>query len=537
MDQKAALACLQKHVAAGASFDSAAEQHNSRCLPNTRVELLQQISAWIGNSSAVVVFWLNCMAGTGKSTISRTVAESVARDGRLGASFFFKRGETDRGTMAKLFSTIAADLAKIDPAIARHIKDTIGNDPSICEKAMRKQFNKLILQPLSLMQRKEPIVVIVDALDECDEDNDIKLMIHLFSQAKTLRPGQLKIFLTSRPDLPIRLGFTAIEGKYQDLILHDIPKLVVEHDISIFLKDELSRIRREYNATVPGNRHLSVDWPGFSAVQTLIQRAIPLFIIAATICRFIGDRDIGTPDTQLKKVLLLQGGGQLSQLGLTYLPILNNMVANKSTEQREEIIQQFRHIVGSIIILASPLPTTALATMLELTQDDIDGRLDVLHSVLSVPSSLHEPVTLLHLSFRDFLVNRTAENAFWVDEAQTHKAMASNCLRVMDCLRQDICQLGAPGTHRSSIDQQTINAYLPPEVQYACLYWVYHIQGAGRHDGDSERVYGFLKRYFLNWIEALSLIDRVGESLRLIKTLQSVYKVCYNITHYEGMVY
>jgi hypothetical protein len=223
------------------------------------------------------------MAGTGKSTISRTVAESLAREGRLGASFFFKRGETDRGTMAKFFPTIAADLTRRDPIIARHIKGAIENNPTIFRKAMREQFDKLILQPLSMIQGKEPIVIVVDALDECDEENNAKLMIRLFSNAKTLMSTKLKILLTSRPELPIRLGFKEIEGKYQDLILHDIPRPVVEHDISLFLVNELGRIRGEYNADRSDGQQLASDWPGRANTQTLVKMAIPLFIFATTV--------------------------------------------------------------------------------------------------------------------------------------------------------------------------------------------------------------------------------------------------------------
>lgn len=530
------LAHLEEQIAAGAHFDSAAEQHNSRCLLNTRVELLQRISEWAANSNAEAVFWLNGMAGTGKSTISRTVAESVAREGQLGASFFFKRGETDRGTMAKFFLTIAADLTRRDPTIAHLVKEAIENDPTILRKAMREQFDKLILRPLSLIQRKEPIVIVVDALDECDEEDNVKLMIYLFSQAKTLNSVQLKVLVTSRPDLPPRLGFKAIEGKYHDLILHEIPKLVIEHDISLFIENELSQIRDDYNKTVSGDRQLSKDWPTRSDISILVQMAIPLFIYAATVCRFIGDRRLGTPDRQLKKIFQPRPRHHLSKLGSTYLPVLDNLIVDASAEQYAETLRQFRYIVGSIVVLASPLSTTALARMLDLPRDDIDGKLDMLNSVLSVPSSPHEPVRLLHLSFRDFLLQTTAANEFWVDEAQTHKAMASNCLRVMDCLREDICQLGAPGTHRLSVDPQKTKTFLPPELQYACLYWVYHMQGAGSHDGESERVYSFLKRCFLHWMEVLSLIGRARESLRLVKTLQSVYKVSYNLRYYKDTI-
>jgi hypothetical protein len=46
---------------------------------------------------------------------------------------------------------------------------------------------------------------------------------------------RLRAFVTSRPDLPIRLGFTKIEGDYQDLVLHEVALPIIEHDIAAFL--------------------------------------------------------------------------------------------------------------------------------------------------------------------------------------------------------------------------------------------------------------------------------------------------------------
>ncbi|KAJ3557561.1 hypothetical protein NPX13_g9900 [Xylaria arbuscula] len=147
IDQKAVLRTLPE--AAGAAFDSHADEHNPTCLPDTRVDFLREISQWVEDPDAKAVFWLNGMAGTGKSTISRTLAHSSYNRGQLGASFFFKRGEGDRGRMSKFFTTIAAQLIRREPALAVHVKDAIDADPAIVDKAMREQFEKLILEPLS----------------------------------------------------------------------------------------------------------------------------------------------------------------------------------------------------------------------------------------------------------------------------------------------------------------------------------------------------------------------------------------------------
>jgi hypothetical protein len=87
--------------------------------------------------------------------------------------------------------------------------------------------------------------------------------------------------LTSRPELPLRLGFRDITDDHQDLILYKIPKPVIEHDISLFLEHRLAKIRRE--------QLLPPDWPGSINIQTLAMMLVLLFIFAATICRILED--------------------------------------------------------------------------------------------------------------------------------------------------------------------------------------------------------------------------------------------------------
>ncbi|KAF5615051.1 hypothetical protein F25303_13885 [Fusarium sp. NRRL 25303] len=308
-------AFVQLSIAEDASFDSKAEEHNAICLPDTRQELLKEIDRWIDNPKSKTIFWLNGMAGTGKSTISRTVAHSRSKRGDLGASFFFKRGEVDRGNLNKLMSTLAYQLASSIPGVAFFIKKTLDDNPAVVGKSVREQFQKLIQEPLSEAAASTiaipPVVMVIDALDECDQEADIRLLINI-SQAKTVLP-QLRVFLTSRPELPIRLGFSEVQGSYQDLVLHEIPMEIVEHDILVFLNDEFKKIRHSFNMTVGGERKLPPDWPGRPIVQSLAQMAVPLFIFAATVCRFVDDRKRDSPPIQLRKVLDYKSKDPVSQ--------------------------------------------------------------------------------------------------------------------------------------------------------------------------------------------------------------------------------
>lgn len=60
--------------AKGAMFNSYGGDHMT-CHPATRVDLLRQIQDWARQPQSKSIFWLNGMAGIGKSTISWTIAE------------------------------------------------------------------------------------------------------------------------------------------------------------------------------------------------------------------------------------------------------------------------------------------------------------------------------------------------------------------------------------------------------------------------------------------------------------------------------
>lgn len=207
------------------------------------------------------------MAGTGKSTISRTIAQTFADKGQLGASFFFKRGEGDRGGASKFWTTITAQLVLRVPSLIPHIRKAIDDNPAISGKSMREQFEKLICQPLSKMEHDpaqiSTLVLVVDALDECEQEGqEIRTILYLGSQLQHLKSVDMRIFLTSRPDLPVRLGFEKMSADaYQDVVLQDIPQDTVECDISAFLKDEFVKIRDDYNCSCPSDSSLSLNWP------------------------------------------------------------------------------------------------------------------------------------------------------------------------------------------------------------------------------------------------------------------------------------
>ncbi len=94
-------------------------------------------------------------------------------------------------------------------------------------------------------------VVVIDALDECERDEDIRAILRLLERTKDIKAVSLRVFVTSRPELPIRLGFKQMsDGTYRDLVLHEVPRNTIERDITLFLEHELARIREQRSLDV-----------------------------------------------------------------------------------------------------------------------------------------------------------------------------------------------------------------------------------------------------------------------------------------------
>ncbi|KAK6337269.1 hypothetical protein TWF730_002675 [Orbilia blumenaviensis] len=533
-------------IADGAEFGSAQDQYEPECLEGTRVDLLNHVNQWVDDPNGKCIFWMYGMAGTGKSTISRTVARSLQINRKLGASFFFKRGEADRSSGTRFFTTLAFQLAHYSDGLGSLIAKAIDADPRISTKNFAEQFEKLIAEPLSgygsecMSSAPEVVVLLIDALDECESKNDIERIVNLLAHLADIKSVKARVFFTSRPELTIRPLFGALPSeKHDDLILHEVPK--IEQDISTFLSHELKKIA--------GNKEYSLhqDWPGAERIQILVDMATPLFIYAATLCRFITSNS-KHPEQQIQALVdgSLKDGpegyvsseseDQISpseqqawKLQKTYLPILERLIdADATGYEIETTTKDFKEIVGTIINLASPLSVPNLGRLLLTEERDIGFMLRKLHSVLDVPKDRHTPVRTFHLSFHDFLSNPQlkGKNKFWVDKKEAHERITSRCIEIMnEGLKEDICNLKSPGTLQSDVPKHIIDQKLSPELQYACRYWIYHLERSGVDSNYQDKIYGFLKQHLLHWLEAASLLGDMVTMIDRINILMGMHIV------------
>jgi hypothetical protein len=510
-----------------APFNAYSRQHESVCLPDTRVDLLQRIYAWAGGLDQPLIFWLNGFAGTGKSTVARTVARKYFENGQLGASFFFSRGGGDIGHARKFFTSIAVQLAKKSKPLRRHICDALEKNNDIATQSLADQWRQLVLGPLlKLSGGSNPFlyILVIDALDECDDEDDIQTILQLLTEAQPLETIRLRVLLTSRPEIPIRRGFYHVpETEHQDFVLHNISPSIADHDITIFLEYNLRLIQKE--------RSLNNGWPGEEVIKCLVLNANGLFIWAATACRFIRE---GKRFAAKRLDMILENSSHAitapeKHLNDIYTTVLKQSVSSDySSEEKEELYGMLRYILGSAVILSSPLSPYALSKLLHTSKEEVDQTVDDLHAILEVPKDQTLPFRLHHPSFRDFLLSkdRCTDANFWVDEKQAHQNLSSSCIRLLSAsLKTDICGVTIPGTSPSEVESSRVEQCLPPEVQYACLYWVHHLLRSGTQMQDNDYIELFLRSHFLHWLEALCWMQKISEGILDIISLGSITPV------------
>jgi NACHT domain/Heterokaryon incompatibility protein (HET) len=511
-------------IAEEAAFDAVGRDHDPLCLPGTRIDLLQDIRSWLNSDSPKHIYWLSGWAGTGKSTIARTIAQEYANSQWQLGSFFFSRGGGDAGHIHKFVGTIAMQLSYCWPAYKSALRKAIAADEGIVLKTQKAQWATLVQKPFSdLLADSSPprVLLVIDAVDECGTDNDMSYIIQLLLDAGGINQTALRIFVTSRPEVAIRSGFDHdLDQHHLNLILHQISEFTVQNDLFIFLHHHFTKVRQ--------SRRLGADWPGDASIHRLVAMSGNLFIWAATVCRFVSEGGMLVKKRLLSILERSHSDGPETALDQIYLMVLKSAIGSTlSEEEKAEVTHHFQLTLGTIAVLFAPLSVAGLGHLLSLETEEVEQTLADLHSILDVPSDTKRPIRLHHPSFRDFLCDhsRCRNEALCVDRFAMHSMLADRSLNTMSILRRDICDLKSPGTMVEDVGPVIIQQHLSSVLQYSCRYWLDHSEHGRLSLNDDGPVHRFLQEYFPYWLEAMSLVGKIPEAMIMMMNLRSLIDV------------
>ncbi|KAG8956984.1 hypothetical protein FRC03_010647 [Tulasnella sp. 419] len=512
LSKEAALNAIQPR-ADNARYNSASQTSLSFCLQNTRVALLDEIFNWVNDPYGQPMFWLSGMVGTGKSTIARTVAKGLDDKGLLGASFFFSRDEEDRRTTIRVFPTIAYQLARSVPPLRDHI--IAAANPEVCTAMMRTQMEKLIVGPLrAIADVSSPIVIILDALDECTNENHVtELLVLLASCLEPLRSHvNLRVLVTGRPEIHIKGCFQrpAMGGVSQVFVLHNLERSIVTDDILQYLNHHLEIIRVERLSA-------DADWPPLNDVETLARMADGLFIFASVAVNYIQRQ----PYERMK--ILLAGAGHpevphaFKHLDALYKQVLDSSTSNSDDPEGEQL--SINILLGTLVVLLEPLSTRTLEFLLELEPNTVRWHLAPFYSLLLVEDHPY-PIRVFHKSFPDFLMDsrRSGVNSwFYIDPEKHHARLTLLCLKHMNLLlRRDMLNIGDTLNSEVENRDEILNKWAPSHLLYACQNWAFHLLHADYSKELDDELHKFCTTRILHWLEILSFTYELDVGVHLL---------------------
>ena len=491
---------------------------------------MDEIELWTRDFAKPPVYWLNGLAGTGKTTIAQTVAERTFADGQLGASFFCSRDFEDRSNLRLIFPTLAIQLARKYSGFRSLFIPLVQSDPGIARESLYNQMHKLIVQPLK--ESNISTVIIVDALDECRDEEPASAILSVLGQFVSEIP-KVKFFVTGRPEPRIREGFRLplLAEATGVFVLHEVEPSQVENNMQLFFTHKFSEIARR-------RRGLD-DWPTKEQVDILCERAAGLFVYAVATVKFI-DKQSTSPRKQLD--LLLQSPESSvreaktkfkgdATLDLLYTSILQGAFGDEDDPDNDPKV---RSVLGAMILAANPLSPSMIAVLLGFDVDEVFPLLSSAQSLLILQEDIDCPVRPFHKSFPDFIMDpdRCTNERFRVSPPNHHPQLLIGCLDLMDrTLEKNMCKLpeAVPNSDVRDLEGR-IERYIDPALQYACRSWHSHLVDRHTPSIDTREItsalHRFLERKFLFWLEVVSVLGAVRNAVEALQATVGWLEVC-----------
>jgi hypothetical protein len=511
------------------------------CTADTRVSVIREIETWVGTSNSPRVFWLNGLAGTGKSTIAATVCARLDDKHLLGASFFISRQQADSRDASNIVRTIAHELASRNSLIAEALCAKLRESSASVPRSVEKQITDFVITPSHGLDEQSTLVVVIDALDECFVDARGRpggdFLLALVWQLLSLS-GRLKLLITSRNEIPIQQMFSQLDAtaRQQVMRLHDLDTFTVQSDIRTYLDRSFDIIRRDRLSELPHSA-----WPGPDDLRCVVDQSGLLFIYAATVVRFLSSPRHSPPD-RLDQLLGHQQASSTTSphhhLDQLYMGILQDAV-NTSEEERDLNLHERLHAVVAVIVLAqTPVHIDALTVLSGVKLSDVRIVLRYLTSLLLVDTD-QEPVRIFHPSFPDFMMDarRCTTDSLRVDPPVDHGVLAFQCLSVLNqTLHYDMCKIRDPAMANEKVSNLAGRLRDIPSwnaVRYASCFWLNHIVECEKPCSDLLEILAeFCHKHLFHWLEVLSLVGYLSSlEGELLKTIEWCKVRCCPLSH------
>jgi hypothetical protein len=478
-------------------YDADSPAPRNACTKDTRKAILDKLQVWANDETTTKVYWLNGMAGTGKTTIAYSFSEILGE--KLGGTFFCSRLRDDTNDVRCIIPTISLQLARYFPSLPQLIMDVVEDDHDCSSWKIGKQFLNFMVKPLTIYKDTKGVlvvpVIVLDALDECfNQPLVAELLSLILKHSKTL---PVKFFITSRPEVVPKETFGQ-SWDHSSFILHEVDKEAVKADIELYIKASL---------------HGKPNWPAQVEVERLVGMCDALFIYAATVCKYVAQRGKIGMSRRLSDVvnskLELTSGLNLPLHNL-YENILDAAYADVNDGERFDIDK----VLTAVVYVYNPLSIAAISALMQMPIEHTEAALSSLHSLIYIPSEdSDKPISIFHASFYDFISNQSLSSIHYLDPCISHESLAIQCLSLMEeewSAKYDVVPYLAERKYED----------ITESLAYACSSWAFHFTHADNSNRSAE-LKDFFQRHLLRWMDCLSILGKLETAIHSLHKIRN----------------
>ena len=480
------------------------------CMTGTRVAVLSKFMKWV-KDDPLAILWLAGMAGTGKTSIAVSLCRMLREEPTLlfGGGFFCSRsaGSITRTDVRAILPTLAMLLAGKSQEFAEMLASELEKDQYLGHKPVGEQIGPLLRSPLGVLSSStRPIVFVIDALDECNSEQELSELLKLIADLKC--DAKVKFILTSRPELHIRDTPISNSAHNTILQLHTINVEEVTSDIQLYIRGTLEASTTE------------AAWYSDHDVDLLVSLSAGLFIFASTVLKYVLQRkEKEDRQDRLRKATsaVATRSAAISAVNKVYELVLAD--ASQSEVVDEEELERMKNILACILTARTSLSVEALAALVDVTPGRLRGALERLHSLVFLPDDDSQPGPhTLHSSFGDYLFGRGRVETR-ISKSLGHDILARGCLKRL--AGDDLCFNISRSDSSFRPNPKRPPDALPLSLAYACMHWAHHIESASIRSAFDVEIARNFRTKFLFWLEALSVLGKIGVASVIVRIARS----------------
>jgi NACHT domain len=494
--------------------------------------LLKQCCSWILNNEEFLrwrhfdqsrLLWINGNPGKGKTMMMIALVEELEKmsnpgsllaiDGQIFSkpylvSYFFCQSTDPRlNNATSVLKGLIYLLAKRNKSLIQHIKRRYDDGAN---------FNLYTLRLILLDILNDPALpltyLVIDALDECDEG--LQYLLDVITDQRFLVQSNMKWLVASRsrPDIAERLRPDDAQIKISLEMNHEH----ISRAVNTFIDLKVGKLAREkqYNLVLQEEVR-----------NTLVQRCEATFLWVALACKRLEREPAFKARSVLKE--LPQGLNSLYERMMKLI-----------LRQPDDLKELCKQILRLAAVAYRPLRLEELTGIAELPDpilEDMQYLRDLVERCGSFLTLRNDIIIFIHQSAKDYVVSGKGQADLHFNLAVEHGQVIRQSLSILQtALKQDICDLKTPGILRSEVVEEVVRRALY-RIEYACCYWVYHLSDYFMQANkaildkailcDGGIVHRFLQEHLLHWLEALSLLQKMSESILMAQQLVSVIPV------------